>query len=322
VTASTGNHALAVAWAARRLAHRATVVVPASTSPVKLAALRQFPAIVIVHGHSYEHAEQHAGSLAEDGPRYLSASCDPDLIALPGRITLACGVGGGGLAFGLGLAATRSGRMTIIEVEAAASPAMSTALRTGQVTTVDVGNTLADGLAGNLEPGSTTVDLIRQHVHSLVSVTEDQIAAGIRLPRARARPDRPGRRRGPRRHHPGRQDTNLRQDRRDHQRTEHRRTDARRGSAQQLATAIRPWQSTSTTPPAALPRWRANREMPNSRPTAVDPSRRAHHAGGPPPAPALLTTHAQIRQICASRSASSSIIQAARNRQGGLIGYR
>lgn len=126
VTASTGNHALGVAWAARRLGRPATVVVPASTSPAKLAALRQFPATVIVHGDSYEHAEQHARSLADDGLRYLSASSDPDVIAgqatagtellaeLPGTITVACGVGGGGLASGLGLAASRSRRMTII----------------------------------------------------------------------------------------------------------------------------------------------------------------------------------------------------------------
>ncbi len=192
VTASTGNHALGVAWAACRLGLPATVVVPASASPAKLAALRQFPATVVAHGDSYEHAEQHARSLAEDGLRYLSASSDPDVIAgqatvstellaqLSGNITVACGVGGGGLASGLGLAATRSGRMTIIGVEAAASPAMSAALRAGQVTTVDVGHTLADGLAGNLESGSVTVDLVREHVHSLVSVTEEQIATGIR----------------------------------------------------------------------------------------------------------------------------------------------
>ncbi len=192
VTASTGNHALGVAWAARRLGVPATVVVPASASPAKLAALRQGPATVIVHGDSYEHAEQHARSLAEDGLRYLSASNDPDVIAgqatagtellaqLPGTITVACGVGGGGLASGLGLAASRSRRMTIIGVEAAASPAMSAAISAGQVTPVQVRPTLADGLAGNLEPGSITVDLIREHIRSLVSVTEEQIASGIR----------------------------------------------------------------------------------------------------------------------------------------------
>jgi threonine dehydratase len=192
VTASTGNHALGVAYAAYRLGIPATVVVPASASPAKLATLRRFPATVMVHGDSYEQAELHARSLARNGLRYLSASSAPGVIAgqatagielltqLPGTFTVACGVGGGGLAAGLGLAASRTSRMTIIGVEAAASPAMSTALRAGQVTRVEVRNTLADGLAGNLEPGSITVDLIRQHVRSLVSVTEEEIANGIR----------------------------------------------------------------------------------------------------------------------------------------------
>jgi threonine dehydratase len=77
ITASTGNHALGVAWAAQRLGIPATLVVPASASPAKLASLRRFPATVIVHGNSYEHAEQHARSLATGGLRYLSASSDP-----------------------------------------------------------------------------------------------------------------------------------------------------------------------------------------------------------------------------------------------------
>ena len=73
VTASTGNHALGVAWAARRLGVPATIVVPASASPAKLAALQRLPATVIVHGGSYDDAEQHALSLAGNDRRYLSA---------------------------------------------------------------------------------------------------------------------------------------------------------------------------------------------------------------------------------------------------------
>ena len=89
-------------------------------------------------------------------------------------------MGGGGLASGLGLVASRSGRITVIGVEAAASPAVSTAIRAGRVVEVDVRHTLADGLAGNLEPGTVTVGLIRDHVRRLIAVTEDQIAEAIR----------------------------------------------------------------------------------------------------------------------------------------------
>jgi threonine dehydratase len=192
VTASTGNHALGVAWAAHRLGIPATLVVPASTSPAKLAALQRLPATVIVHGDSYENADQHARARSGNDLRYLSSSSDPDIIAgqatigsellaqLPGTFTVACGVGGGGLASGLGLAASRADPMTVVGVEAAASPAMSTALRAGRVIPVNVADTLADGLAGNLEPGDITVDLIREHLDGLVSVTEEQIADAIR----------------------------------------------------------------------------------------------------------------------------------------------
>ena len=84
------------------------------------------------------------------------------------------------LASGLGIIGSQSGRMNVIGVEAAASLAMSTAVTAGQVVPVEVGETLADGLAGNLEPGVITVDLITEHVTRLVSVTEAQIAEAIR----------------------------------------------------------------------------------------------------------------------------------------------
>jgi threonine dehydratase len=191
VTASTGNHALGIAWAARRAGIPATAVVPATASPAKLAALQRYPVKVVVHGNRYEDAEQHARSLAEGGLCYLPAS-GPAVIAgqatiaaelltqLAGNLTVICPIGGGGLAAGLGLAATRSRRMIIIGVEAAASPAISAALRAGKVTPVQVQDTLADGLAGNLEPDAITPALIRDHVHSLVSATEQEIAEAIR----------------------------------------------------------------------------------------------------------------------------------------------
>ena len=192
VTASSGNHALGVAWAAQRLGKPATVVVPVTTSAAKLASLRRFDVTVVIHGESYEQAERHARSLATDGLRYLSATSSPDVIAgqatigaelleqVDGPFTVVCGVGGGALASGLGMIGGQSGRMKVIGVEAAASLAMSTAVSAGQVVPVEVGETLADGLAGNLEPGVITVDLITEHVTQLVSVTEAQIAEAIR----------------------------------------------------------------------------------------------------------------------------------------------
>lgn len=192
VTASTGNHALGVAFAAQRLGRDAAVVMSRRAAPAKLNALGRFPAEVILHGDDYESAEQHARDLANSGFRYLSPSNDPDVISgqatvgiellneLPGSFTVVCSVGGGGLASGLGLAASRAPRMTVIGVESAASRAVSTAVRAGEVVPVRVGPTLADGIAGNLEPGSVTVDLIRDLVADLVAVTDEEIIAAIR----------------------------------------------------------------------------------------------------------------------------------------------
>jgi threonine dehydratase len=192
VTASTGNHALGVAFAADRLGRPAAVVMSERASAAKVEALSRFPVDVILHGDDYESAEQHARDLADAGLRYLSPSNDPDVIAgqatvgvellnqLPGPFTVVCSIGGGGLASGLGLVASQTGRMTVVGVESAASRAMSTAVRVGQVVPVPVGPTIADGIAGNLEPGSVTVDIIREHVSGLVAVTDEEISAAIR----------------------------------------------------------------------------------------------------------------------------------------------
>lgn len=192
VTASTGNHALAMAYVAARLGIPASVVVPRGVAPAKLEALRRFPAEIVMHGASYESAEEYAKSLAGPGRDYISPYNDPDIISgqatlgleladqLGEPFTVVCSVGGGGLASGLGLAASRSRRMTVIGVESAQSRAVSAAVSAGQVVQVDVGPTLADGIAGNLEPGSVTVDLIAAHVRALVAVTDAEIRAAIR----------------------------------------------------------------------------------------------------------------------------------------------
>src|SRR5204863_2921806 len=109
VTASAGNHGLALAWAAERLGFDATVVVAETASPAKIAGLRRFPAALVVHGADYDEAERHALSLPG---RYVSPYNDPDVIAGAGTIaselsaaeTIVVPIGGGGLASGIALA--------------------------------------------------------------------------------------------------------------------------------------------------------------------------------------------------------------------------
>jgi threonine dehydratase len=192
VTASTGNHALAVAFAADRLGIRATVVVPVTVSAAKIEALSRSTAAVLKYGESFRDAERYARTLTARGLRFVSAYNDPDVIAgqatvgiellsqLEGSVTVVCSIGNGGLAAGLGLAASVNNRMTVIGVEASASIGVSAAIQSGHTVEIDVGYTLADGLDGNPEPGAITIDLIKRHVGSLVSVTDEEIAAAIR----------------------------------------------------------------------------------------------------------------------------------------------
>jgi len=190
VAASAGNHALGVAWAATALGVEATVVVPETAAPAKLAALERFPVELLRHGAGYDEAERHALALAGEGRRYVSAYNDPDVIAgggtlaleLPeGPLTIVCPVGGGGLCAGVALWASGLADVRVVGVEAEASRSVSAAVAAGRVVPVAVGPTLADGLAGNLEPGSVTVELVRAHVAELVAVTEAEIEEAIRL---------------------------------------------------------------------------------------------------------------------------------------------
>lgn len=197
VTASAGNHALGVAWASRMLDIPATIVVAETAAPVKIAKLRDLGADLILHGASYDEAEAHAIGLAAEGGHFLSAYNDTGVIAgqstmldeilaqLPddGRaVTLIVPVGGGGLLAGIALrAAEMAGReIRLVGVEAEQSRAVSASVAAGRTIEVPIGETLADGLAGNVEPGSVTVDIIRDHDIELIAVTESEIREAIR----------------------------------------------------------------------------------------------------------------------------------------------
>ena len=194
VTASAGNHALGIAWAAAALGVRATVVVPETASPAKLAALDALPVEVVRHGRGYDDAEARAIALAADGARYVSPYNDTEVIAgqatlgreldaqLPAvPVTVVCALGGGGLASGLGLWAAGRRGATVAGVEAERSPAFTAALAAGAITPIDPGETFADGLGGNLEPGSATFPLVRDHVASLATVSEPEIEEAMRF---------------------------------------------------------------------------------------------------------------------------------------------
>jgi threonine dehydratase len=192
VTASAGNHGLGLAYAAQLLARRATVVVSTKASLAKVARLRGFGVELVRIGDSFDDAEEHALALADRGAHYVSAYNDPDVIAgqgtigceldrqLDGDLTVVCAVGGGGLAAGIGLwASTRPG-VRVVGVESEQSTAVSAAVRAGGDVAVRIGETLADGMAGNIERGCVTPAIIAREVADLVTVSEGEIRAGLR----------------------------------------------------------------------------------------------------------------------------------------------
>ena len=200
VTASAGNHGLGVAFAAAATGVPATVVVPTTASRAKVDALRDLGADLVEHGDDYDAAEAYGLRLAEGSAVVDSASAvflspydDAHVIAgqasclaevaeqLDGPATVVVPVGGGGLLVGTAMLAAREGRFTVVGVEAAASRAVSAAVTAGAVTPVPVAPTLADGLAGNLEPGSVTPGLASDHgVSTFLAVDEPAIEEAMR----------------------------------------------------------------------------------------------------------------------------------------------
>jgi threonine dehydratase len=142
VAASGGNHGLAVAYAARALGRRATIVVPASAARSKLGALRELGADVVEHGdvpgEAFAHAERIA---AERGWPVLHPYESAEVVAGQGTLGLELlgqapdvrwwlvAVGGGGLAAGVALAL--DGRATVVPVEPAGCPTLAEAQRAG-----------------------------------------------------------------------------------------------------------------------------------------------------------------------------------------------
>lgn len=194
IACSAGNHALGMAHAAALSGVEVTLVLPEDASPAKVAALRRYPVRLILHGRGYDAAEAEALRVARaEGLRFISPYNHPAVIAgqgtlgaeiceqLPQADTILIGVGGGGLISGVGIwqkAVAPDAR--VIGVQAAQSAAMIASLQAGRIVDVPDLPTLADGLAGNIEPHSITFPIVRRVVDTMLAVSEGQIAAAMR----------------------------------------------------------------------------------------------------------------------------------------------
>ncbi len=195
ITASAGNHGQAVALVAQELGMKAMIVVPETTPMVKIARIREHGPELVLHGATFDEAEQYAKKLAQvRALDYLSAYNDPRVIAGHGTIGLEVlaqlgdvdriivPVGGGGLISGISSAVKQlHPRVEIIGVESEASPAMYKSISAGKLINVSVKDSIADGLSGNIEPGSISFGITKRCVDRMVLVTEESIRKAIRL---------------------------------------------------------------------------------------------------------------------------------------------
>ncbi|QKW37394.1 pyridoxal-phosphate dependent enzyme [Actinomadura sp. NAK00032] len=188
VTASAGNHGLGMGHAAAKAGADVTVVVSTRASRIKVEKIAAFPVRLVEHGLTYDQAEAHALTLPG---RFVSPYNDPDVIAGQGTIgreldaqaagplTVVAPVGGGGLLAGLCLWARERGDVRVVGVESAVSRGVSASVAAGRTVEVPVGETFADGLPGNLEPGCVTPEVIGDTA-ALTAVTDDQIRTALR----------------------------------------------------------------------------------------------------------------------------------------------
>ncbi len=202
VTASSGNHGRATAWALARLGGRGIVYLPETVADAKREALRQYGEVVEVRLAGEDAVESEAAARAESersGRPFISPYNDPEVIAGQGSIGVeiheAMGdaelgqvvvpVGGGGLIGGIAafLQEVRSG-VRIVGCQPRASAVMAASVSAGRIldsgTEVPFLPTLADGVAGGVEAGAITFDPCRR-VDQWVLLEEAEIAEAMRL---------------------------------------------------------------------------------------------------------------------------------------------
>ena len=194
VACSSGNHALAVSWAARRLGIPATVSVPGWIDPLKLAAIRSQGAEVTVGGETYDEAERAADELALERGLVPVHPFDDAWVAagqgtlaleilerLPEVGTVVVPLSGGGLAGGVGQALRERGMETrMVAVSAERARVMVESLRLGNPVEMPEEATLANALAGGIGLGNRlTLALVRQVVDEHVLVEEEAIARAM-----------------------------------------------------------------------------------------------------------------------------------------------
>ena len=188
ITASAGNHAQGVAYAAKEFGCKATIVMPTVTPLIKVNRTKAYGAQVILHGDVYDDACEKAKQLAEEtGCTFVHPFDDEDVITGQGTITMEiiqelptvdyifAPVGGGGLISGVAtLAKMLNPKIKVIGVEPIEAASMSASLEAGEVVTLDSANTIADGTAVKTV-GVNALKYVKDNVDMMLTVEDDEL---------------------------------------------------------------------------------------------------------------------------------------------------
>ncbi len=192
ITASAGNHAQGVAYAAKSFGAKAVIVMPTTTPLIKVNRTKSYGAEVILHGNVYDEACAHAYELAKERGYTFIHPFD-DLAVATGQGTIAMEIfkelplveyilvpiGGGGLATGVSvLAKLLNPKIKVIGVEPAGAACMKASFEAGKVTTLSDVSTIADGTAVKT-PGGTVFPYIQKNLDEIVTVEDDELVVAF-----------------------------------------------------------------------------------------------------------------------------------------------
>lgn len=188
ITASAGNHAQGVAFAAQKFGCRATIVMPTVTPLIKVNRTKSYGAEVVLHGDVYDDACAYALKLAEEeGLTFVHPFDDLEVATGQGTIAMEIiqelptvdyilvPVGGGGLITGVStLAKMLNPKIKVIGVEPAAAASLKAALEAGESVTLPSANTIADGTAVK-RVGEKVFPYIQENVDDIITVEDDEL---------------------------------------------------------------------------------------------------------------------------------------------------
>jgi threonine dehydratase len=191
VTASAGNHAQGVAFAATRAGVDSLVVMPEYAPISKIEATERYGAEVLLYGEDYDEAQARAHEIErEEGLTYIHAFNDERVIAGQGTIgleivedcptveTVVVPIGGGGLIAGIATAVTELTDARIVGVQAEGADSVAESLAKGRLYRRDSVDTIADGIATR-SVGEIPFEIIRERVDEVVTVSDSQIAVAL-----------------------------------------------------------------------------------------------------------------------------------------------